>query len=118
MPWKHGESGNPSGRPPLTPEQRAAIEKAKKLTTWSIGQLADLAEIQRDDKGRIVNGFLALHAHMAILKIGGVLSETSDAKIAEAVEARLRQLITEAEAEREREPKMLEPAQGTPAADT
>ena len=87
MPWKPGQTGNPYG---LTTEQREALAKAKKLTPYAVGRLADLAD---DDDPKV-----ALAACVAILKAGGIMDADGAARVAEAVEARLQQLIEDAEA--------------------
>lgn len=81
MPFEAGQSGNPSGRPPLTPEQRKqneAIRSAfKKLSRKSL-------KILRDDfiNNPVCNKELRLKAIGIILKHafanGAVLSEMFD----------------------------------------
>ena len=47
MTFKPGQSGNPVGRPKITPEEREAIELARTKTSAAVKRLAELAG--RDD---------------------------------------------------------------------
>lgn len=98
MAWRKGESGNLLGRPTLTPEQREALARAKKLTPFAVGNLADLATIERDDDGRITNGMIALQASMALLKTGGLL-DGDGAKVEESARALVAAMLDEAQAQ-------------------
>jgi DNA-binding transcriptional MerR regulator len=43
-PWKKGQSGNPGGKPKLTPEQREATAKLRKYTPEVVDRLRQLCK--------------------------------------------------------------------------
>ena len=51
MTWGKGQSGNPGGRRKLTPGQKRALEKARKLSFRAMERMAEMLE---DDEPRTV----------------------------------------------------------------
>ncbi len=48
MPFQPGQSGNPGGRRKLTPGQKRALEKARKLSYRAMEKMADMLESEDD----------------------------------------------------------------------
>ena len=62
--WKPGQSGNPTGRPTLTPEEREANELLQKASPARVRRLVELS-LKAEENGDLKT---AAHIELALLK--------------------------------------------------
>lgn len=89
MPFKPGQSGNPSGSSRRAREYRALVEQQE--TPARVAEVVDKLRTLCLEEG-------SDRAGIAYLKVVGMFDDQNDSKIRGAVEDKLREMLAEAEA--------------------